>query len=330
MKQANETHAPRFAIRIVLALLAFSSFSVIAQSDYPNRPIKLVIPYAVGGGSDTVARIMSPHLKNILNQPIVLDNKGGVGSALGTDSVAKSEPDGYTLLINTDVIAIMPLLFKKLNFDPQKDFVPISFITSAPLVLAVNPNFPANSVKELIAFAKKNPGKVSYATPGAGSPQDLASLLFELKADIKLNAIPYKGGGPALVDVLAGHVNFGIFTFSLVKEFAKTGKLKILAVIGSNRTPLAPEIVSLNEAGLPDVEVSSRYLILAPAKTPKDIVLKLEKDFARLAENKNYQSELLNLGFEAISTSSAETTEILKKENSKWTPILKKLDISIQ
>jgi tripartite-type tricarboxylate transporter receptor subunit TctC len=329
MKRTNKTHAVRFVTGVALALLGSSSIS--AQTDnYPNRPIKLVIPYATGGGSDTVARVMSPHLKNILNQPIVIENKGGAGSALGTEIVAKSDPDGYTLLLNTDVIAIMPLLFKKLNFNPQKDFVPITFITTAPLVLAVNPEFPANSVKELIAFAKKNPGKVSYATPGAGSPQDLASLLFELKADIKLNAIPYKGGGPALADVLAGHVNFGIFTFSLVKEFAKTGKLKILAVIGSKRTPLAPEIISLTEAGLPDVEVSSRYLILAPAKTPKDIVLKLEKDFAKLTENKNYQSELLNLGFEAISTSSAETTEILNKENSKWTPILKNLDISIQ
>ena len=329
MKRTNKTHAVRFVIGVALALLGSSSIS--AQTDnYPNRPIKLVIPYAAGGGSDTVARIMSPHLKNILNQPIIIENKGGVGSTIGTDSVAKSEPDGYTLLLNTDVIAIMPSLFKKLNFDPQKDFAPISFITSAPIVLAANPEFPVNSVKELIALAKKNPGQVSLATPGAGSPQDLASILFAHKAQIKFNSIPSKGNGPAVVDILAGHVNIGMFTLSTVKEYAKTGKLKILAVISSKRTPLAPEIISLTEAGLPDVEVSSRYLILAPAKTPKDIVLKLEKDFAKLVENKNYQSELLNLGFEAISTSSAETTEILNKENSKWTPILKSLDISIQ
>ena len=329
MKRTNKTHAVRFVIGVALTLLGSSSIS--AQTDnYPNRPIKLVSPDATGGGSDTVARVMSPHLKNILNQPIVIDNKGGVGSTIGTESVAKSEPDGYTLLLNTDVIAIMPLLFKKLNFDPQKDFIPISFITTAPMVLVANPSFPVNSVKELIALAKKNPGQVSLATPGAGSPQDLASILLANKAQIKFNAINYKGNGPALVDVLAGHVNIAIFTFSSVKEHAKSGKLKVLAVIGAKRTPLAPEIISLTEAGLPDVEVSSRYLILAPAKTPKDIVLKLEKDFAKLAENKNYQSELLNLGFEAISTSSAETTEILNKDNSKWTPILKNLDISIQ
>ena len=329
MGRTNKTHSVRFVIGIALALLGSSSIAA-PPDNYPNRPIKLGIPYAVGGGSDTVARIMSPHLKNILNQSIVLENKGGVGSTLGTERVAKSEPDGYTLLLNTDVIAIMPLLFKKLNFDPQKDFIPISFITSAPIVLAANPEFPANSLKELIALAKKSPGQVSLATPGAGSPQDLASILFAHKAQIKFNSIPYKGNGPALVDILAGHVNIGMFTLSTVKEYAKTGKLKILAVIGSKRTPLAPEIVSLTEAGLPDVEVSSRYLILAPAKTPKDIVLKLEKDFAKLAENKNYQSELLNLGFEAISTSSNETTEILNKENNKWTPILKNIDISIQ
>ena len=325
----NQSQATKFVIWIVLSVLGLSSFSALADS-YPNKPVKIVIPYATGGGSDAVARIMSPHLKNIFNQSVVLENKGGVGSTIGTESVAKSEPDGYTLLINTDVIAIMPLLFKKLNFDPQKDFVPISFITTAPMVLVANPSFPVNSVKELIALAKKSPGEISLATPGAGSPQDLASILLANKAQIKFNAINYKGNGPALVDVLAGHVNVAIFTLSSVKEFAKSGKLKVLAVIGAKRSSLAPEIISLTEAGLPDVEVSSRYLILAPAKTPKEVVSKLEKDFAKLADNKNYQTDLLNLGFETLSTTSAETTEILNKEIVKWTPILKNLDISIQ
>lgn len=325
----NQSQATKFVIGIALSALGLSSFSALADS-YPNKPVKIVIPYAAGGGSDAVSRIMSPHLKNIFNQSVVLENKGGVGSTIGTESVAKSEPDGYTLLINTDVIAIMPLLFKKLNFDPQKDFIPISFITTAPMVLVANPSFPVNSVKELIALAKKNPGEISLATPGAGSPQDLAAILLANKAQIKFNAINYKGNGPALVDVLAGHVNVAIFTLSSVKEFAKSGKLKVLAVIGAKRSSLAPEIISLTEAGLPDVEVSSRYLILAPAKTPKEVVSKLEKDFAKLADNKNYQTELLNLGFETLSTTSAETTEILNKEIVKWTPILKNLDISIQ
>jgi tripartite-type tricarboxylate transporter receptor subunit TctC len=329
MWSTNQSQVIKFVIGITLSVLGLSSFSALADS-YPNKPVKIVIPYAAGGGSDAVARIMSPHLKNILNQSIVLENKGGVGSTIGTESVAKSEPDGYTLLINTDVIAIMPLLFKKLNFDPQKDFIPISFITTAPMVLVANPSFPVNSVKELIALAKKSPGEISLATPGAGSPQDLASILLANKAQIKFNAINYKGNGPALVDVLAGHVNVAIFTLSSVKEYAKSGKLKVLAVIGAKRSVLAPEIISLTEAGLPDVEVSSRYLILAPAKTPKEIVAKLEKDFSKLAENKNYQTELLNLGFETLSTTSAETTEILNKEIIKWTPILKNLDISIQ
>jgi tripartite-type tricarboxylate transporter receptor subunit TctC len=329
MWSTNQSQAIKFVIGITLSVLGLSSFSALADS-YPNKPVKIVIPYAAGGGSDAVARIMSPHLKNILSQSIVVENKGGVGSTIGTESVAKSEPDGYTLLINTDVIAIMPLLFKKLNFDPQKDFIPISFITTAPMVLVANPSFPVNSVKELIALAKKSPGEISLATPGAGSPQDLASILLANKAQIKFNAINYKGNGPALVDVLAGHVNVAIFTLSTVKEYAKSGKLKVLAVIGAKRSSLAPEIISLTEAGLPDVEVSSRYLILAPAKTPKEIVTKLEKDFSKLAENKNYQTELLNLGFETLSTTSAETTEILNKEIAKWTPILKNLDISIQ
>ena len=301
-----------------------------AQTTFPQKPVKILVGFTPGGVPDIAARLLAQKWSEQWKQAVTVENRLGAGSNVAALALSQSPADGHTLLSISSAHAIAPAIYPKLAFDPQKDFAPISFITSAPIVLAANPEFPVNSVKELIALAKKNPGQVSLATPGAGSPQDLASILFALKAQIKFNSIPYKGNGPALVDILAGHVNIGMFTLSTVKEHAKTGKLKILAVISSKRTPLAPEIISLTEAGLPDVEVSSRYLILAPAKTPKDIVLKLEKDFAKLAENKNYQSELLNLGFEAISTSSAETTEILNKDNSKWTPILKNLDISIQ
>ena len=301
-----------------------------AQTAYPQKPVKILVGFTPGGVPDIAARLLAQKWSEQWKQAVTVENRLGAGSNVAALALSQSPADGHTLLSISSAHAIAPAIYPKLAFDPQKDFIPISFITSAPIVLAANPDFPVNSVKELIALARRNPGQVSLATPGAGSPQDLASILFAEKAQIKFNSIPYKGNGPALVDILAGHVNIGMFTLSTVKEHAKTGKLKILAVISSKRTPLAPEIVSLTEAGLPDVEVSSRYLILAPAKTPKDIVLKLEKDFAKLAENKNYHSQLLNLGFEAISTSSAETTEILKKENSKWTPILKKLDISIQ
>jgi len=293
-----------------------------AQS-YPTKPIKLVIPYAVGGGTDISTRVMSKHLDSRLNQSIIIENKGGAGSTIGTEVVVRSEPDGYTLLANTDTIVLAPLLFSKINFDIRKDLAPISFYASAPIVLVANPNFPAKDVKELIAYAKKNPGKVALATSGAGSPHDLAAMLFTNRTNIEVNEIPYKGNGPALTDTIAGHVDIGMFTLSQVQPYAQAGKVKILAVISPQRTPLAPDIPSLAESGIPNMEVSSRYLIMVPAKTPKAVIKKLEGSFAELLNDKQYRSEMEGLGFEVRFTTSEDTIAILQKEYDKFAPILK-------
>jgi|LauGreSBDMM110SN_4_FD.fasta_scaffold42310_2 tripartite-type tricarboxylate transporter receptor subunit TctC len=308
-------------IRSVLALVCIAGFAH-AQT-YPSKPIRMIIPYAVGGGTDISTRVMSKYLDSRLSQSIIIENRGGAGSTIGTEAVVRSEPDGYTLLVNTDTIILAPLLFSKINFDIRKDLIPISFYASAPIVLVANPNFPAKDVKELIAYAKKNPGKVALATSGPGSPHDLAAMLFANRSNIEVNEIPYKGNGPALIDVIAGHVDVGMFTLSQVHPHAKAGKVKILAVISPQRTTLAPDIPSLTESGISNMEVSSRYLIMVPAKTPKDIVKKLEGALSELLSIKQYRTEMEGLGFEVRFTTSEDTTVILQKEYDKFAPILK-------
>ncbi|MEI6183149.1 MAG: tripartite tricarboxylate transporter substrate binding protein [Polynucleobacter sp.] len=313
-------------IKLVLKRSALTFVCIISfahAQPYPNKPIKLVIPYAVGGGTDISTRVMSKHLDSRLNQSIIIENKGGAGSTIGTEVVVRSEPDGYTLLANTDTIVLAPLLFSKINFDIRKDLVPISFYASAPIVLVANPSFPAKDVKELIAYAKKNPGKVALATSGPGSPHDLAAMLFTNRANIEVNEIPYKGNGPALTDTIAGHVDIGMFTLSQVQPYAQAGKVKILAVISPQRTTLAPDIPSLAESGIANMEVSSRYLIMVPAKTPKAIIKKLEGSFSDLFTDKQYRSEMEGLGFEVRFTSPEDTAAILQKEYDKFAPILK-------
>ena len=308
-------------LKSTLVLIGIASFAH-AQS-YPNKPIKLVIPYAVGGGTDISTRVMSKHLDSRLNQAIIIENKGGAGSTIGTEIVVRSEPDGYTLLANTDTIVLAPLLFSKINFDIRKDLTPISFYASAPIVLVANPNFPAKDVKELIAYAKKNPGKVALATSGPGSPHDLAAMLFTNRTNIDVNEIPYKGNGPALTDTIAGHVDIGMFTLSQVQPYAQAGKVKILAVISPQRSTLAPDIPSLAESGILNMEVSSRYLIMVPAKTPKAVVKRLEGAFSELYNDKQYRSEMEGSGFEVRFSTSEDTVAILQKEYDKFAPILK-------
>jgi tripartite-type tricarboxylate transporter receptor subunit TctC len=319
-----------FLTRIKFGLLLALFAGLVHAQPYPSKPIKLVIPYAVGGGTDISTRVMVKYLDPRLNQPIFIENKGGAGSTIGTEAVVRSDPDGYTLLANTDTIVLAPLLFSKINFDVRKDLTPISFYASAPIVLVANPNFPAKDVKELIAYAKKNPGKVALATSGAGSPHDLAGMLFTNRANIEVNEIPYKGNGPALIDTIAGHVDIGMFTLSQVQPYAQVGKVKILAVISPQRSVLAPDIPSLAESGIPNMEVSSRYLVMVPAKTPKPVVKRLETAFSELYGDKQYRAEMEGLGFEIRYTTSEDTAAILQKEYDKFAPILKAANVKPQ
>lgn len=300
---------------------AVGSPPAVAADPYPTRPVKLIIPFSVGGGTDTVSRVFADHLKNRLGQPVVVENKGGAGSAVGTEQVVRSEPDGYTLLVNADTVGIFPLIYANLKFDVRTDLTPISFFASAPIVLVAHPSVPAKDVAELVAIARKQPGAVSLATSGLGTPHDLAAILFSRAAKVELNEIAYKGNGPALADVVAGHVQIGMFTLSSVQSYATAGKLKLLAVTSSKRTPLAPEVPSMAEAGLPSVDMSSRYLLIAPAKTPKAVVSRLEEEVAEIARTPAFRDQLSKMGFETLSTTSKETETLLQRERERWAPI---------
>jgi tripartite-type tricarboxylate transporter receptor subunit TctC len=320
--------------RTLLNLLALSPAGAampysLAQA-YPARPVKLVIPFAVGGGTDTVSRVFANHLRARLGQPVLVENKGGAGSTIGSELAARADPDGYTLLVNADTIAIFPLIHAKLGFDVRRDLTGVAFFASAPIVLVAQASAPVRDVAELVAWARREPGAVTLATSGLGTPHDLASMLFSRTAGIQLNEIAYKGNGPALADVLAGHVHIGMFTLSSVQAHARAGKLKLLAVTGPRRTPLAPDVPSMAEAGLAAVDVSSRYLLLAPARTPAAVVARLEAEVAELARTPAFRDELTRMGFEPMATSARETEALLQRERDRWPPIFKAANINPQ
>ena len=297
------------------------AFAAHAQ-DFPTREVKIVVPLAPGGGTDTITRQITEKLGRQLGKPVIIENKGGAGTTIGMAAAALSQADGQTLVVNGDTVAIFEFIFANLKFDVFRDFVPVAYFASAPIVLAAHPSFPASNMKELIALAKKSPGQVAYATPGVGTPHDLAGLLLMQKAGVKFNEISYKGNGPALADLLAGHVSIGMFTISNVLPHIQTGKLKVLAVVGDRRTPVAPDFPSMGESGLPGVDVSSRYVILAPAATPRAALMKLNGAIRDIAKSPETAQHFLSLGYEPMVTSLEEAATMLRNERERWRPIL--------
>jgi tripartite-type tricarboxylate transporter receptor subunit TctC len=308
-----------------IAALQFAG-TAIAQ-DYPTHEVKIIVPYAPGGGTDAITRVLATRLSKQLGKSVIIDNRGGAGSTIGMATAAASAPDGYTVVVNGDTVAILDYILANVKFDVRKDFAPVAFYASAPIVLAAHPSFPANNIKELIELAKKKPGEVSYATPGVGTPQDLAGKLFAHKAGIKFTEVPYRGAGPALADVLAGHAQIGAFTVTSVLQYIPTGKLKVLAVVGDHRTSLVPELPSTGELGLPGVDISTRYLMFAPAGTPPAIVNRLHGAIAAVLKDPETIDAFRKQGFEPFLKSPAETAAIIRADHERWGPILKAANV---
>lgn len=290
--------------------------------EFPSREVRIVVPLAPGGGTDTITRQITEKLGRLLGKPVIIENKGGAGTTIGMAAAAAAPPDGQTLVVNGDTVAIFEYIFANLKFDVFKDLVPVAYFASAPIVLAATPSFPANNMKELLALARKTPGQIAYATPGVGTPHDLAGLLLMQKAGVKFNEISYKGNGPALVDLMAGHMSIGMFTISNVLPYVQSGKVKVLAVVGDKRTALAPELPSMGESGLPGVDVSSRYVILAPAGTPRASLAKLNGAIQEIARMPDTAQSFHKLGYEPMVTSLEESAVLLKGERERWHPIL--------
>ena len=298
----------------------------VAQ-DYPNRPIRFIVPYPPGGGTDVVARIMNEALAAELGQPVIIDNRGGAAGNVGTDLAAKSPADGYNILFTLSSHTINPRLYDKLPFDVERDFIPISLVAMIPQILVVHPSVQANNVRELIALAKASPGKLNYASVGTGSPGHIAGELFKLKTGVDIVHIPYKGGGPAVVDTIGGQVQLLFVSMPAAWQQVKAGKLKAIAVTSAKRSVAAPEVPTIAESGLSDYVVDSWYGALAPARTPPAAVARLNAAFVKVLENPQVKERLLAQGAEAASSTPAEFDRLIKDELAKWDVVIKSAKI---
>ena len=309
--------------------LALASAVAFAQ-DWPSKPVRFVVPYPPGGGTDVIARILQQRLSEGLGQPIVIENRGGAGGALGTEVAAKSAPDGYTFLLTLSSHTINPLLYK-LNYDVERDFVPVSLIVSVPQLIAANPDSPIKSMQDLVASAKTAPGKLSFASVGNGTPSHIAGELLKLKMGIDLLHVPYKGGGPAVTDAIAGQVPVAIVSAPAAISHVKAGKLRGLAVTTLKRSPGAPEIPTVAEAlNLPDYEVDSWYAMFAPAKTPAAIAARMQREIARVVQLPEIRQKLIEQGGDPVGGTSEELERVVKSELKKWTEVIQAAKIKLE
>ena len=317
------------ALWFVTAMLCATPALAQDAKDYPNKPIRFIVPYPPAGGTDIVARIIVDPLAAVLGQPIVIENRGGAGGNVGTDVAAKSAPDGYTILFTLSSHTINPKLYEKLPFDVERDFVPISLAALVPQILVANLTLPANNIAELIALAKREPGKLNYASVGTGSPAHIAGELFKLKAGVDIVHVPYKGGGPAVTDTLGGQVQLAFVSIPAALQFVKAGKLKALAVTSDKRSLAAPDIPTIAES-VPDCIVNSWYGALAPAKTPLAIIAKLQAAFAKVLAQPEVKDKLFLQGAEAASSTSAEFDRRIRDELKQWEYVIREAKIKAE
>ena len=308
------------------ALLAGLAAGAAAQdpaATYPNRPIRIVVGFSPGGATDIVARTVANEMQRTWGQPVVIDNKPGGGSNIGSDIVAKAPPDGYTLLLGTIANATNMSIYKNMTYDTLRDFAPVTQTVSAPSVLVVNPNVPANNLKELIALAKAQPGKLAYASSGAGGSPHLAGEMLAQRAGIQIIHVPYKGAAPALADVLSGVVAMGFKTALSAIPHMQTGKLRPIAVAAAQRLPQIPNVPTMAEAGMPGFEVSSWNGLLAPAKTPAPIIAKLHREVVRILALPEVRERFAAQGADPVGSSPEEFRAYIAAEIDKWAKVVR-------
>jgi len=302
--------------------LLFAAAQVLAQG-YPSKPVKVLVGVPPGGPTDTVARAVAPDLAEALGQPVVIENRPGASAVIATELVAKAPPDGYTLGFIYITHATNPTLMSKLPYDTLRDFAPVSMVGQQSMVLVAHPAFPANSVQELIAAAKANPGKLDYGASDAGSAPHLAAELFKMMSGTQLTPIYYKGTAPAMTDLIAGHIPLMFISNISALPQVKSGKLKALAVTGAQRTALAPDLPTVAESGLAGFEVYGWYGFAAPARTPRAIVNRLHNEVAKIAQNPRMKARLAAQGLELVGSSPEEFDAFIRAELAKWSAVLK-------
>jgi len=316
----------RFFLILFLALLT----GVAEGQTYPSRPIRLIVPFPPGGSNDIVARMVATQLGERLGQQVVIDNRGGAGGVLGTDLAAKSPPDGYTLLLISVAYAFGPALYKNLPYDPERAFAPVGILGSGAAALTVHPSLPVNTVQELIALAKAKPGALNYASAGVGSLQHLACALFMIQAGIDVVHVPYKGGGPAMADVIGGQAQIVMPSLIQVVPHIKSGRLRVLGTSGTRRSAVLPDVPTIAESGVPGYEAHNWWGLLAPAGTPAPVIEKLHSDLTRVLASRETEKRFETEGAEVVRMTPAEFGGFISAELVKWSRVAREVGITAE
>jgi tripartite-type tricarboxylate transporter receptor subunit TctC len=313
----------RLIARLSAGLLAAAFAAPALAQSYPAKPVRIVVPYPPGGPNDIVARTVGQKLSEQLGQPVIVDNKPGASGNIGAESVAKSPPDGYTLLLLTTGHTINPSLYPKLGYDLEKDLAPVTQLTAGPMVVVANPSLPAKNIKELISLAKAKPGSLNFGSAGNGSSTHLAPELFSSMAGIKMNHIPYKGSAPALTDLMAGQIQVAFDFMISAMPHVKSGKIKALAVTSTIRSPAAPDLPTVAESGVPGFEVIGWNGLVVPARTPKDAVAKLNAELKKALDQPDTKERFAAQGFSATWTTPEKFGAYIESEHAKWAKVVK-------
>jgi tripartite-type tricarboxylate transporter receptor subunit TctC len=311
-----------------LFILLFSTIAGAVQAqNYPSKTIRLIVPFAAGGSTDVIARVLAPKLTEAWGQQVIVDNRPGGNTTIGTDIVAKSAPDGHTLLVTPAPFTVVPSVMTKLPYDPAKDFEPITLINTTPMGLVVHPGVPAKNLKELIALAKTRPGQMNFGSSGSGGVPHLSGELLNTMAGLKITHVPYKGNAPALADLVGGHVDMAFNGLTSVMPFIKSGRLRVLGVTSIARTAALPEVQTLDEQGLKGFQAVAWNGLTAPARTPKDAIAKTADTVARIIKSPEFAEQLKRDGSDPVGSTTAEFVAHLRDEVVKWKKVLDRAGI---
>ena len=329
MTVLNRWLSRRWLRRALIVAAAGLAAPLVQAQAWPDKPIHFVVPYPPGGGTDVIARIVQERFQQLLGQPIVIDNRGGAAGSLGTDVVAKSAPDGYTVLFTLSSHTINPAIYTKLPFDTERDFAPVGMVASLPQILVANPQFAPNTVAELTALAKAKPGAISFGSVGNGSPGHLAGELYKLRTGTQLQHVPYRGGGPAMNDVLGGQIPLLWVSIPAAAQFVKLGKVKALAVSTLKRSAAFPNVPTMQEAGVADFNVDSWYAIFVPARTPQSVVDKLNRALNSIVQDPAIREKLLQQGAEGTGGTPQALGQTVTAEIARWAKLAKEANIHL-
>jgi tripartite-type tricarboxylate transporter receptor subunit TctC len=314
----------RLGAVLLAASLVFPA-AVWAQGaeSYPSKPIRFILPFPPGGGTDILGRLLAERLGTQLGQPVVVENRGGAGGNLGAEAAARSAPDGYTIVLVAPSLAISPSLYKKLAYDPIKDFAPVSLVATVPNVMVTNPSVPARTLADFIAIAKRKPGGMNFGSGGNGTSNHLAGELFNIVAGVRLVHVPYKGVNLAMNDVMSGEVHLVVIGIPAAAPHIKAGKLRALAVIDSKRATALPDVPTVAEAGLPDFEVTTWYGVLAPAGTPRPIVARLNAEIVKAMKSPEMNARLAAMATEPVTSTPEGFSDLIRREIVKWRKVVR-------